>query len=50
MALGHSTIITVLTTVSVVAMYTSSMSSGFGGINVGKDFKYCLSSMKAAAA
>jgi hypothetical protein len=34
----------VLTTASVVVMYSSRMSSGRGGTRVGKDFRYCLSS------
>jgi hypothetical protein len=49
-ALGHSMVMTVLTNVSVATTYNSNTSSGFGGTNVGKDFRYCLSSMKAAAA
>jgi hypothetical protein len=40
----------VMTTVSVAAMYSSNTSSGFGGTNVGIDFRYCLSSMKAITA
>jgi hypothetical protein len=34
----------------VVAKYNSSTSSGFGGTNVGKNFRHCLSSMKFTAA
>jgi hypothetical protein len=47
---GRSTTISVLTIASVAAMYNSSMSSGFGGTSVGRDFRYCLSLMIAAAA
>jgi hypothetical protein len=43
-------VITVLTIVLVATTYNSSMSSGFGETSVGKDFRYCLSSMKVAAA
>jgi hypothetical protein len=35
--------------VSVATTYNSSMSSDFSGTSVGKDFSYCLSSMKAIA-
>jgi hypothetical protein len=42
--------ITVLTTMSVAVAYNINTSLGFGGTSVGKDFKYCLSSMKPAAA
>jgi hypothetical protein len=42
--------ITMMTTMSVVTIYNSSISSGFGGTSVGKDFRYCLSSMKIDAA
>jgi hypothetical protein len=38
------------TTMSVVATYSSNTSSGFGGTSVGRDFRYCLSSMKADVA
>jgi hypothetical protein len=41
--------ITVLTTILVATTYNSSTSSGFDGTSVGKDFRYYLSSMKAAA-
>jgi hypothetical protein len=41
---------TVLTTMLVAATYNSNTSSGIGGTSVGRDFRYCLSSMKAAAA
>jgi hypothetical protein len=41
---------TVLTTVSLAVTYNSIRSSGFGGISVDKDFRYCLSSMKVVAA
>jgi hypothetical protein len=50
MDLGRSMAMIVLTTVSVDATYNSNTSSGFGRTNVGKDFRYYLSSMKAAAA
>jgi hypothetical protein len=43
-------VITVLTIVSVVAMYSSNISSGFRGTSVGKDFRYYLSSMKVVVA
>jgi hypothetical protein len=48
-ASGRSTVITVLTTM-VAATYNSNTSSDFGGTSVEKDFRYCFSSMKAAAA
>jgi hypothetical protein len=42
-------VMTVLTTVSVVATFNSNTSSGFGGTSGGKDFRCCLSSMKTTA-
>jgi hypothetical protein len=48
-ASGRSTVITVLTTM-VAATYNSNTSSDFGGTSVEKDYRYCFSSMKAAAA
>jgi hypothetical protein len=50
MASGRSAVMTVLTTVSIAATYNSNTSSIFGGTGIGKDFMYCLSSIKAAAA
>jgi hypothetical protein len=40
---------TVITTASKVATYSSSTSLGFGGTSVGRVFRYCLSSLNAAA-
>jgi hypothetical protein len=34
-------------TVLVTTTYNSNTSSGFGGTSVDRDFRYCLSSMKA---
>jgi hypothetical protein len=34
----------------VAAMYNSNTSSGFGGTIVGKNIRYCLSSIKVTAA
>jgi uncharacterized protein YcfL len=48
--LGCSTVKTILTTMSVAVMYNSSTLPGFGGISVGRDFRYYLSLMKVDAA
>jgi hypothetical protein len=40
----------VMTTVSVATTYSSNTSLGLGGTSIGRDFRYCLSSMKAVAA
>jgi hypothetical protein len=42
-ASGRSTEMTVLTTASVAATYSSRICSGHGGTRVGRDFKYGLS-------
>jgi hypothetical protein len=42
--------IVVLTTVSVVAMYSNNTSSVLGGTKVGREFRYYLSSTNAAVA
>jgi hypothetical protein len=34
----------------VAATYNNNTSLGLGGTSVGKDFRYCLSTMKVAAA
>jgi hypothetical protein len=45
---GCSIAMIVLTTALVAEIKSSSTSSDFGGTSVGKDFRYYLSSMKAA--
>jgi hypothetical protein len=49
-ASGHSMVITMLTTVLVSPTYNSSTSLSFGGTSVGRDFRYCFSSMKVVVA
>jgi hypothetical protein len=49
-ASDRSTEITVLTTASLAATYSSRISLGHGGTRVGRNFRYCLSSTNATAA